>query len=154
MWVVLSETIVSATINAIVPAGIIWSLKVAPPQRVIGAGSVLPGLVVATVLPIFLMTILMTRALRWRVRTGRLKTGGGGGRDLGAATAFSLLGRASRYSLAGLLVLAPIALAAIHFLALLPMSREGFAIFNVSYGAAVAVALTPLVVFGALGRHA
>jgi hypothetical protein len=149
---ILVETCVSTLINAFIPAGIIWLIGLPPPKGLLGPHGMLPAIVAATVLPIFLMTLALTYALRRRLVSTHVLAPKMQLKRQFSRLAMPLLPRAVALTLLGLAVLMPAAVAFLHMEALLPMTRYQFALFNVSYGALIGIAITPLIVLATLAE--
>ena len=103
-------------------------------------------------LPIFLMTLALTAVLRHRVASGRLAWSPTALESRFRRLSLPLLARASVLTMLGLIVLAPAAVGILYEQGLVPMTLYQFTVFNISYGAAIGIVLTPLIVLAAMAE--
>ena len=149
---VRNETIVSVAINSIVPAAIIWFVGASPPLTVVGeagiAGSMLPAAGLATVM----MTLVLTYIVRMRVRKGALPALDWpiNERGMMAWIPQNLILRAFALGLLAVILLVPTGLCVVAMIDILPLSRVGFLVFNLIYGAIVGLVMARFVVLPAL----
>lgn len=145
------ETGISTAINAIVPTAIIWAIGVPPPLTLFGTNDgIVRGVILGTGVATLLMTLVVTLLVRGRVRKRRvapLPVAALPPLARGLPRALAL--RAPVLALAAAAILAPLWLAVVVVLDLLPMTRTGLALFNVALGTSVGLAMTPWVVLRA-----
>ncbi len=149
---VRTETIVSTLINSLEPAGVIWFAGLAPPETILGPNGIIGPMGKAAGLATLLMTLILTLIVRARVRKGTLPA-------LDRPSAASgllrwlprpLLLRAIVMAIVALVLLLPVGLLVVAMLDIMPLTRIGFLIFNLSFGAIVGIVMTRLVVLPAL----
>lgn len=154
--VLRQETLISTLINSLVPAAVIWWLDLAAPQRLLGDESVLQSMVPAALLATGVMTLVLTLILRRRARAGAVPTLANA-QAMGAIHRHipkNLLLRALAFAVCAGLVLIPAGLAVVALLGLVPLSKLGFLVHNLLFGAAVGLLMTRWVVLAALADPA
>ncbi|HEX8300708.1 hypothetical protein [Sphingomonas sp.] len=153
---VRNETLVSIAINSLVPAGIIWSLGVSPPQMLFGADGIIGSMIPAAGLATLIMTLVLTMIVRARVRKGALPALDWPAEERGAMRLIprSLPLRALALGALAIVLLVPGGLAVVAALDVLPLTRLGFLIFNLIYGAVVGLVMARFVVLPALADPA
>lgn len=146
------EGLISTLINSLGPAAVIWALDVAPPERLVGANSVLAAQVPAAALATLAMAAVLSIVLRHRVRRGALPMWRGSARSAGLLRYVPqhLFLRALVLALAATAVLVPAGLLAVAALGVMPMSKPAFLVHNLAFGAAVGALMTRWVVLAAL----
>ena len=63
-----AEVAISILINGFAIPAVIWAVDVAPPKTLGGGDGVIVGLAMATALPVFFMTLLITLGVHARLR--------------------------------------------------------------------------------------
>ena len=149
---VRNETIVSVAINSLVPAAIIWFLDASPPQTLIGDAAIVGSMLPAAGLATLLMTLVLTNIVRFRVRKGALPALDWPAAERGAMAWIPkpLILRAIALALLALLLLVPAGLGVVALIDILPLTKAGFLIFNLVYGAMVGLVMARFVVLPAL----
>lgn len=149
---VRNETVVSIAINSLIPAAIIWFVDAVPPQTLIGGHAILGSMLPAAGLATLLMTIVLTNIVRFRVRKGVLPALDWPKAERGAMAWIpgNLILRATALAVLALVLLVPTGLAAVALIGILPLSKVGFLIFNLIYGAIVGLVMARFVVLPAL----
>ena len=145
------QVAISIAINALIPTTIIWLIGVAPPDALLGNHAILPGMMMGSGLATLFMTVGLTLAVRSSLQHRKilplpLAAVGWLSRMLPAP----LLARGLSMALLAMLVLVPCGTALLTATPLLPLSAAGFVVWNMLYGAAVGLTMTPLVVRRAL----
>ena len=149
---VRNETVVSIAINSLVPAVIIWFLDASPPQTLFGEHGILGAMVPAAGLATLMMTLALTNIVRVRVRKGALPALDWPRAERGAMAWIpgNLILRAIALALLALVLLVPTGLLVVWVIDILPLTKVGFLIFNLIYGAAVGLVMARFVVLPAL----
>lgn len=149
---VRQETVVSILINAILPSAIIWFLGVAPPLTLLGEHGIVGDMLPAAGLATLAMTLVLTNIVRMRVRKGALPALNWPREERGAMRFIpqNLLLRAVTLGLLAVVLLVPSGLAVVAVLDILPLTRVGFLVFNLIYGAFVGLIMARFVVLPAL----
>jgi hypothetical protein len=149
---VRTETVVSIAINSLVPAAIIWFLDVPPPLTLFGEHAILGSLLPAAGLATLLMTLVLTNIVRVRVRKGSLPALNWPKAERGALAWIpgNLILRAIALALLALVLLVPSGLVVVALIGVLPLTKVGFLIFNLIYGAIVGLVMARFVVLPAL----
>ncbi len=149
---VLTETVVSTVLNAVVPAGIIFAVDLPPPRHLIGGDDIVGALLKTAGIATFAMTIMLTWVIRLRMRKGGLPHCAWPRDDRGPyrIVPANLLMRAVVLAALAIVVLVPTGTAVAALLGLADLTRTGFVAFNIVSGTAVGLALTHLVVLPAL----
>jgi hypothetical protein len=102
---------------------------------------------------ITLMTVLLT--MMWRARAAKGAVPEVGSRVL-AWSRFvprNAIGRALLFALAAMATLMPLGVAVCIWFGLYPMSKQGFAMVNVCYGAVIGAVVTPLITLVAMAER-
>ena len=147
-----TEIAISTVINAVIIPVLLWLAPIPPPLELWGANGVAASLVKGTIIPVLLMSTLITFLLRKRVTKMNLAP-----LDR-SATPFAWLGglpslpplRAVIFVLAALVTVMPVSLAVAGALKTYPMTEPSFFLFNVVYGVVIALMVTPFVVLAVL----
>ena len=149
---VRDETIVSIAINSLAPAGIIWFLNASPPQTLTGEYGILGSMLPAAGMATLLMTLVLTNIVRFRVRKGALPALDWPQSERGAMAWIpkNLILRAIALALLALVLLVPAGLLVVSVIDILPLTKVGFLIFNLIYGAIVGLVMARFVVLPAL----
>ena len=149
---VRDETIVSIAINSLAPAGIIWFLNASPPQTLTGEYGILGSMLPAAGMATLLMTLVLTNIVRFRVRKGALPALDWPQAERGAMAWIpkNLILRAIALALLALVLLVPAGLLVVSVIDILPLTKVGFLIFNLIYGAIVGLVMARFVVLPAL----
>ncbi len=146
------ETVVSAAINSLLPAATIWFVGASPPLTLTGEHGIIGSMLPAAGLATFVMTLVLTNIVRFRVRSRALPALDWPAAERGAMAWIprNLLLRALALGLLAIILLVPTGLAAIALVDVLPLTRVGFLIFNLVYGAIVGAVMARFVVLPAL----
>ncbi len=149
---VRTETVVSVAINSLVPAAIIWVLDVSPPLTLFGEHGILGSMLPAAGLATLLMTLVLTNIVRVRVRKGSLPALDWPKSERGAMAWIpdNLILRAIALAILALFLLVPSGLVVIALTNVLPLTKVGFLVFNLIYGAMVGLVMARFVVLPAL----
>ena len=149
---VRNETVVSIAINSLIPAAIIWFLDVSPPQTLTGQTGILGSMLPAAGLATLLMTLVLTNIVRFRVRKGALPAldWPKAERGMMAWIPTNLILRAIALALLALVLLVPAGMLVVNVIGILPLTKVGFLIFNLIYGAVVGLVMARFVVLPAL----
>ena len=149
---VRTETIVSIAINSLIPAAIIWFVEAHPPQTLIGERGILASMLPAAGLATLLMTLVLTSIVRARVRKGSLPALDWPRAERGAMALIprNLILRAVALALLALVLLVPAGLVVISLIDVLPLTKVGFLMFNLIFGAMVGLVMARFVVLPAL----
>ena len=148
---VRNETLVSVVLNALVPAAIIRFVALPGPLALAGDDGLWSAMLKGAGLATFMMTLVVTLIVRARVRKGGVAALAAV--DLPAVVRllprFVLL-RAAMMAVVAVIVLVPIGTAAASAAHILPLGLDGFALFNIAFGALSGLTMTPAVVLRAL----
>ena len=146
------ETVISVAFNAVVPAGIIWLIGVAPPQSLFGPDSILPPLVMGAGIATFGMTLVLTTIIRARVVSGGLPAFDWPRAERGWYRWIpqKILLRGLALAILAIIVLVPAGLAVAAMTGILPLTEIGALAFNVVYGTCMGLLITRFVVLPAL----
>lgn len=149
---VRNETVVSIAINSLIPAAIIWFINASPPQTLTGDHGILGSMLPAAGLATLLMTLVLTNIVRFRVGKGALPALDWPRAERGAMAYIpqNLLLRAIALALLALVLLVPAGLVVVALIHILPLTKIGFLIFNLIYGAIVGLVMARFVVLPAL----
>lgn len=148
------EMLVSLGVNAGLFPGLIWLANLPPPQGFGGADGLISGMSKGSGLAMFLMTLLLTAAVRARQRRGLPALDPAGLPRLARALPRALLLRAVVVALGSMLVIVPVGAAFAWALHILPFDKTQATLFNIVYGAVVALVVTPTVARRALADGA
>ena len=152
-WQIVSkEMVVSTLLNAFGPAGIIFALNLTPPERLIGPNDVIAALVHAAGLATFAMTLILTYIVRKRVAAGTLPIFDWpqSQRGLYRYVPRHLILRALVLAVVAIILLVPFGLGITALLNIAPLSKLGFLLFNVAFGAVIGLVMTHFIVLCAL----
>lgn len=146
------ETVISVLFNALVPAGIIWLLDVAPPRSLFGPDSILPPLIFGAGIATFGMTLVLTTIIRARLASGGLPNFDWPRDERGRYRWIpqKLLLRALALAAFAIVILVPAGLATAALTGILPLTKTGLLVFNLIYGTFMGMLMTRLVVLPAL----
>jgi hypothetical protein len=149
---VRAETVVSIAINSLVPAAIIWFLDVSPPRTLFGEHGILGSMLPAAGLATLLMTLVLTNIVRARVRKRSLPALDWPKSERGAMAWIpaNMILRAIALAVLALILLVPSGLVVVALINVLPLTKVGFLIFNLVYGAVVGLVMARFVVLPAL----
>ena len=149
---VRTETIVSIAINSLIPAAIIWFIEAHPPQTLTGEQGILGSMLPAAGLATLLMTLVLTNIVRARVRKGSLPALDWPSAERGAMRFIprNLILRAVALALLALVLLVPAGLVVVTLIDVLPLTKVGFLMFNLIFGALVGLVMARFVVLPAL----
>jgi len=150
--VLIREILVGVAFNALVFPYLIWLVDLKPPATLGGADGVVANLTKATVFAVSLMTVILTAVWRRNALAGRVPVVGAAVLAWSRFTPHNIAGRALFFVLAALATLAPIGVAVCFWFRLYPMTKPGFAAFNVGYGALVGTVVTPFVTLAAMAE--
>lgn len=150
--VVRTQTLVSVAVYAFIPTALLWLFRVPGPATVFGERSLIGPALAPALLGTFMMTIGLTLMIRAQVRRATMPAlvWAAADRDAARRLPRSLLARAAVLALGATVVFVPAALALVGVAGVLPLSREGFAVFNIVYGACIGAVVTRYVVLAAL----
>lgn len=150
--VVRQETVVSIAINALLPAGIIWVLDVPPPQTLLETQPIARDMLAASGLATFMMTLVLTLIIRMRARKGALPALDWPRAERGLMKLIpqNLLLRAVALGLTAVILLVPPGLIVVAVAGILPLTKTGFLVFNLLFGAIVGFVMARFVVLTAL----
>lgn len=150
--VVRAQTLVSVAIYAVLPTTVLWLIQAPGPATLFGNMGMIGPLLAPAAIGTFMMTIGLTLMIRGAVRAGTMPALNASPADrsvLGILPA-SLPLRAALLALVATVIFVPAGLAVVTAAGLLPLSRVGFAVFNIVYGSCIGAAMTPSVVLAAL----
>lgn len=149
------QTAISIAINAFIPTAVIWLIGVAPPDTLIGPRGLMPGMVLASGLATALMTVGLTLAVRASARSGKVEPlEPGGAMSIRTWLPNPLGVRAFALGLVAILAIVPCGIVVLNVFPILPLTPRGFIIWNLLYGAAVGLTMTPIAVRRALREPA
>jgi hypothetical protein len=151
--VLFKETLIGVLFNGFVFPFIIWLVNVKPPETLGGADGVVASFTKATIMSITLMTVLLT--MMWRARAAKGAVPAVGPRVLtwSRLVPRNTMGRALLFVLAAMVTLMPLGVAVCIWFGLYPMSKQGFAMVNVCYGAVIGAVVTPLITLVAMAER-
>jgi hypothetical protein len=150
--VLVREILVGVAFNALVFPYLIWLVDLKPPATLGGADGVVASLTKATVFAVSLMTVILTAVWRRNARKEGVPLIGTGVPAWSRFTPRNIVGRALFFVLAALVTLAPIGVAVCFGFRLYPMTKSGFAAFNVGFGALIGTVVTPFVTLAAIAE--
>jgi hypothetical protein len=149
--VLIREILVGVLFNALVFPYLIWLVNLKPPATLGGPDGVVGSLAKATVFAVSLMTVILTMVWRKKAGRGTVPLVGSAVLVWSRFTPRNIVGRALFFALLALATLAPIGVAVCFLFGLYPMTKLGFAVFNVCYGAVIGTVVTPFVTLVAIG---
>jgi uncharacterized membrane protein len=151
--ILFKETLIGVLVNALVFPFIIWLVDVKPPAALAGADGVVASLTKATIMSVFLTTVILT--IMWRVRAAKGAVPEVGSRVLTCSRFVprNAIGRALLFVLAAMVTLMPLGVAVCIWCGLYPLSKEGFAMVNVCYGVVIGAVVTPLITLVAMAER-
>lgn len=147
-----AEVAVSTVINAVIIPVLLWLSPVPPPAEIAGPDGLALSLVKGTVIPVFLMTTLITLVLRKRLAKAGVERIDPATTSLGWLGAIPRLAplRAIVFAVMALCSIMPVSLGVAVLLKTYPLNDATFFAFNVVYGIVIAVAVTPFIVLAAM----
>lgn len=148
------EMIVSLCVNAGLFPGLIRLAGLPPPQRLDGADGLVSGMLKGAGLAMFLMTLLLTIAVRARQRAGLPALDPARLPPPARALPRVLALRAVVVAIGSMLAIVPVSALLAYALRLLPFTMAEATLFNIGYGAVVALVVTPTVARRALADGA
>lgn len=148
--VLVREILVGVLFNALVFPYLIWLVDLKPPVTLGGAGGVAASLTKATVFAVSLMTAILTAVWRKKGIRGGLPRVGTVVLACSRFVPRNIVWRALFFVLAALATLTPIGVAVCFGFGLYPMTKQGFAAFNVCFGALIGTVVTPFVTLAAM----
>jgi hypothetical protein len=151
--VLTREILVGVAFNALVFPYLIWRVDLQPPAALGGADGVVASLAKATVFAVSLMTVILTAVWRRKAVKGNVPVVGARVLAWSRFIPRNFVGRALFFALAALVTLAPLGVAVSAALGLCPMTRAGFAAFNVCFGALLGTVVTPFVTLAAMAEN-
>jgi hypothetical protein len=151
--VLVSEILVGVAFNALVFPYLIWRVGLQPPAALGGADGVVASLTKATVFAVSLMTVILTAVWRRKGIKGNVPPVGAAVLAWSRYAPRNIVGRALFFVLAALATLAPLGVAASAGFGLCPMTKLGFAAFNVCFGALIGTVVTPFVTLAAMAEN-
>jgi hypothetical protein len=151
--VLFREILVAVLFNALVFPFIIWLIDLKPPATLGGADGVVASFTKATVLTVLLMTLILTMVWRTRAAKGVVPAVGSGVLAWSKFAPRNVVGRALLFMLAALATLAPLGIAVCIWFELYPLSKLGFAMVNVCYGAVIGTLVTPFITLAAMAEQ-
>src|SRR5882757_7501816 len=153
--VLFKEVLIGVVLNALVFPFIIWLLDVKPPAAFDGPGGVVASLAKATAFSVFLMTVILTLVWRVQAQAGKGTAASVGSRVLSWSRFVprNVIGRALLFVLAAMVTLLPLGVAVCDWFDLYPMTKQGFALVNVCYGALVGTVVTPFITLVAIAEQ-
>jgi hypothetical protein len=151
--VLFREILVAVLFNALVFPFIIWLVDLKPPATLGGADGVVASFTKATVLTVLLMTVILTMVWRKRVATGVVPAVRSGALAWLKFVPRNVAGRALLFVLAAQATLMPLGVAVCMWFELYPMSKQGFAMVNVCYGAVIGSVVTPFITLAAMAER-
>lgn len=150
--VLVREILIGVLFNAFVFPYLLWLVDLKPPATLGGADGVIASLAKATVFAVSLMTVILTAVWRKKAIKGNVPGVGPVVLAWSKYTPRSIVGRAFFFVLAALATLAPIGVAVSVGFELYPMTKAGFAAFNVCFGALIGTIVTPFVTLAAIAE--
>jgi hypothetical protein len=151
--VLVREILVGVLFNALVFPYLIWLADLQPPAALGGADGVVSSLTKATVFAVSLMTVILTVVWRRKGIKGDIPVVGAVVLAWSRHIPRNIAGRAFFFVLAALATLAPIGVAVSAGFGLCPMTKQGFAVFNVGFGALLGTVVTPFVTLAAMAEN-
>jgi len=153
--VLFKEVLIGVVLNALVFPFIIWLLDVKPPAAFDGPDGVVASLAKATAFSVFLMTVILTLVWRVQAQAGKGTAASVGSRVLSWSRFVprNVIGRALLFVLAAMVTLLPLGVAVCDWFDLYPMTKQGFALVNVCYGALIGTAVTPFITLVAIAEQ-
>jgi hypothetical protein len=151
--VLVREILVGVLFNALVFPYLIWLADLRPPAALGGADGVVSSLTKATVFAVSLMTVILTAVWRRKGIKGNVPVVSAGVLAWSRHIPRNIVGRAFFFVLAALATLAPIGVAVSAGFGLCPMTKQGFAVFNVGFGALIGTVVTPFVTLAAMAEN-
>jgi hypothetical protein len=149
--VLIREILVGVLFNALVFPYLIWLVNLRPPASLGGPDGVVASLAKATVFAVSLMTVILT--VVWRKKGaagGAVPMVGSAVRAWARFTPRNIPGRALFFVILALATLTPMGVAACWWFGLYPMTKLGFAAFNVCFGALIGTVVTPFITLAAM----
>jgi hypothetical protein len=151
--VLAREILVGVLFNALVFPYLIWLVDLQPPAALGGADGVVASLTKATVFAVSLMTVILTAVWRRKGIKGNVPVVGAAVLAWSRFTPRNIVGRVLFFVFAALATLAPLGVAVSAGFGLCPMTKLGFAAFNVCFGALIGTVVTPLVTLAAMAEN-
>jgi hypothetical protein len=151
--VLVREILLGVTFNALVFPYLIWLVDLRPPAALGGADGVVATLTKATVFAVSLMTVILTAVWRGKGAKGNIPVVGAAVLAWSRHIPRNIVGRAFFFVLAALATLAPIGVVVSAGFGLCPMTKQGFAVFNVGFGALLGTVVTPFVTLAAMAEN-
>jgi hypothetical protein len=118
-----------------------------------GADGVVASLTKATIFAVSLMTVILTAVWRRKGIKGNVPVVGAAVLAWSRFTPRNIVGRVLFFVFAALATLAPLGVAVSAGFGLCPMTKLGFAAFNVCFGALIGTVVTPLVTLAAMAEN-
>lgn len=150
--VLVREILVGVLFNALVFPYLIWLVNLQPPATLGGADGVIASLTKATVFAVSLMTAILTAVWRHKSVKGNVPAVGANVLAWSRFVPRNIARRALFFVLAALATLTPIGVAVCFGFGLYPMTKGGFAAFNVCFGALIGTVVTPFVTLAAMAE--